>query len=255
MLQLRIAQGCGPTGRTLANLIRAAGHNVSGDNWQRADAVVCWGTGYTGQLPSLNRNAGRVNKLEELRRIQAAGLPTPALYTDRRVVMYPALGRQLHHHGGTDIKLALEANDVDFLLQQGAAQFFTGFVPSRTEYRFWVYRRRHLGAYEKVLAYPQERLRRWRVGRNYANGYAFRLMPEAAIPREGVDLAARTVDTLGLDFGAVDVLHGQDGRFYVLECNSAPGVEGEGRQVIQALARKIARWAGNNYPRRNGDLQ
>jgi glutathione synthase/RimK-type ligase-like ATP-grasp enzyme len=59
---------------------------------------------------------------------------------------------------------------------------------------------------------------------------------------------------LGLDFGAVDVLLGRDGKFYVLECNTAPGVEGEGRQVIQALARKIANWVKKGYPTRKEAL-
>jgi hypothetical protein len=50
---------------------------------------------------------------------------------------------------------------------------------------------------------------------------------------------------VSLDFGAVDILHGKDGHFYVLEVNTAPEVEGEGRQVIQSLADKIAAWEKN----------
>jgi D-alanine-D-alanine ligase-like ATP-grasp enzyme len=34
------------------------------------------------------------------------------------------------------------------------------------------------------------------------------------------------VNTLGLDFGAVDLIVAKDGRVYVLEVNTAPGIEG-----------------------------
>jgi len=76
---------------------------------------------------------------------------------------------------------------------------------------------------------------------------------EANIPRAAVELAGDALQAIGLDFGAVDILVGKDGQNYVLECNSAPGVEGDDRQVIRALARKIANWERNGFLRRNGD--
>jgi hypothetical protein len=144
--------------------------------------------------------------------------------------------------------LVLEPEDIPHRLRAGA-QFFTPYIRSQAEYRVWTYRGQHLGTYQKVLAHPE---RYKKVGRNYDNGFAFQLVREAQIPRAAVELASQAVEALALDFGAVDILHGRDGRFYVLEVNTAPGVEGEGRQVIQALARKIARWEELGYPARNG---
>lgn len=134
--------------------------------------------------------------------------------------------------------------------------YFTKLVPSSTEFRVWIYRRRHLGTYEKVLTYPEKRFNRKgrrRTGRNYRNGWTFELVQAENIPRPAVDLAIAAINALSLDFGAVDILKGLDGQYYVLEINCAPGVEGENRQVIQALAGKVANWVKRGCPKRKGE--
>jgi D-alanine-D-alanine ligase-like ATP-grasp enzyme len=40
--------------------------------------------------------------------------------------------------------------------------------------------------------------------------------------------AQKAVNALGLDFGAVDIIYnGHEDKYYVLEVNTAPGMEGE----------------------------
>jgi D-alanine-D-alanine ligase-like ATP-grasp enzyme len=39
-------------------------------------------------------------------------------------------------------------------------------------------------------------------------------------------LSVEAVAALGLDFGAVDIIEDKEGNFYVLEINTAPGLEG-----------------------------
>lgn len=240
MLDFQIAPGCGPTGRTLRDLVGPV----------RGRGVVCWGTGYAGELPSLNRNASRYNKLEQLRVLRDAGVLTVPFFERANLPQeaenYPLLGRQFHHHGGRDINLILQPGDARFC----AADFYTRYIPRQTEYRTWVYRRRHLGTYEKVLAHPE---RYQRIGANFRNGFAFRLVPGEAVPEQLKNVSSEVVQALGLDFGAVDILRGVDGRYYILELNSAPGVEGEDRFAIRGLAQKIQRWAQLGMPRRNGD--
>lgn len=249
MIELRVSRSSGPTGRVLQQLLQARGVRCG----PGADAVVCYGAGSGGRLPSLNGAAGRMDKFEQGLVMQRAGVRVPEHYNPVEAARlaqdhFPLLGRRIQHRGGTDITIALQVEDVPLRAAAGA-QFFTRFIPSRREFRVWTYRGRHLGTYEKVCVRPNQ----YRgIGRNYDNGFAFQLVREGDIPREGVAASSAAVSALNLDFGAVDMLLGKDGRFYVLEVNTAPGVEGPGRQAITLLADHISRWVTAGYPRRNG---
>lgn len=58
-------------------------------------------------------------------------------------------------------------------------------------------------------------------------------------PQPARDLAARAVEALGLQFGAVDLATRADGSLMVLEVNRAPGIEGGS---IQAYVKAIQSW-------------
>lgn len=237
MLNFRIAEGFSPTGTLLRKLV-GSGHVAQA-------GVVCWGRGYTGAEPTLNARAGQANKLQQLQKFKDAGILTPQFWTKvpSEPSDFPVLGRTLHHHGGKDIALLMQPGDATW----AHSDYFMRYVPRETEYRVWVYRRRHLGTYEKRQIAASKR-----IGANHRNGFSFQLLTSEAVPEALRDTSARAVDVLGLDFGAVDVLKGVDGKLYVLEVNSAPGVEGEGRQVIQALAAKIKKWEALKFPKRSG---
>jgi hypothetical protein len=108
--------------------------------------------------------------------------------------------------------------------------------------------------YEKVLTYPKKLGRKGRSREvwNWRNGYSYLFRRASEMPAELKLLGTRSVDALGLDFGAVDIIEGQDGQFYVLECNSAPGTEGP-RQGLTSLVNHIEKWARNGFKKRNGE--
>jgi glutathione synthase/RimK-type ligase-like ATP-grasp enzyme len=62
----------------------------------------------------------------------------------------------------------------------------------------------------------------WAV-RNLAGGFVYVAAEAGEGPPD--ELAIKAVAALGLDFGAVDVILGRDGQFYVLEVNTACGLE------------------------------
>jgi hypothetical protein len=253
MIELRVANGSRPTGRILEGLLQERNREIRQGRTgvrETVQAVVSYGVPYTGTVPSLNSQAGRLDKYEQGLALQKAGVSVvPHLTAEQaRRENRVLLARKRNHVGGKDIMLVLEPSDVDLRLRAGA-QFFTPYIPSAREYRVWIYRRQHLGTYQKVLAHPE---RYKKVGRNFDNGFAFNLVRSQDVPRDAVELASAAVEALQLDFGAVDVLQGRDGQFFVLEVNTAPGVEGENRQVIQALAEKIARWVEIGFPARKG---
>lgn len=266
MIEFRVARGCRPTGRLLAQLLREKGIRLAPEG-MRGNAVVSYGVRYTGILPCLNANAGARNKLEELQTFHASGVKAPQVYrfngfrmvngrgqeVIERDLQFPLFGRQTLHREGKDIMPALQMEDIKLRMAAGAS-FFTGYIPRETEYRVWIYRKRHGATYEKVMRYPEKYKY---FGCSYRNGFAFELCSDRPgstrpIPRDAVAVASDAVASLGLDFGAVDVLKGKDGGYYALEVNTAPGVEGA-RQSINFLADKIANWARLGYPRRNGD--
>jgi glutathione synthase/RimK-type ligase-like ATP-grasp enzyme len=253
MIHLRVAKGCQPTANILSQLLLKEGVQLG---YGEAKGVVCWGAGNPVAGPRiLNANCSAFNKLTQLKQLAAAGITivpiveTIPLWMHGRNPIFPILARKRNHVAGRDIILCRSPKGCRKALARGRA-YFTRFIPSSTEFRVWVYRKRHLGTYEKVLKYPWKKKG---VNRNYHNGYAFDLVKEAALPREAITIAIKAIAALGLDFGGVDILRGKDGHFYVLEVNTAPGVEGEGRQAIQLLAHRIARWEAAGYPARKDD--
>jgi len=55
--------------------------------------------------------------------------------------------------------------------------------------------------------------------------------------RDAIGIAKNAVDALGYDFGAPDIILGEDGSFYTLEVNSAPGLNDPG---VKKWASRIA---------------
>lgn len=250
MIELRAVKG--ETGVLLGQLLTEAGLHINTPG-EQAEAIVSYGVPVTSSaLPVLNGNAGRINKYEELQRLHSAGVLVPPHALDGRGLTFPILGRKFKHSKAKDIVPILQ-NDVEFQwrTQGGACDYFVQYIPRRREYRVWSYRRRPIAVYEKVMRYPE----RYSVGRtagigwNWGHGFAFEYYREA--PEELKRLGAQAVESVGLDFGAVDIIHGMDARLYVLECNSAPGVQAV-RHGISALAAKIVKWHNLGYPARKG---
>lgn len=212
---------------------------------------VCYGVGRAGAR-TLNANCSRFNKLQQAQMLkEGLGLGALSVFVtpeeaENAVANNPLFARTLVHSRGRDIKIALEPWQIRPLIASGS-QFFTAHVASRREFRVWTYRNRHLGTYEKVLRRPDACTR---LGRNFANGFDFSGIESDNVPQALKDISRQAIAALQLDFGAVDILQGLDGRYVVLEVNSAPGVSNERRRVIQGLAHRIARWAVNGCPER-----
>lgn len=258
-IEITVARGCAPTGRQLTEMLRAGGVAFA----PPTDARVSWGCNFQNpQIPTLNANAGGANKLLQLERLSTAGVQTVPFFrhplrndAPQQELRYPALARRIQHVGGNDVRICNNLQEATYFLRNGW-DFLSPVVPSQTEFRVWVYRRRHLASYEKVLAHPEWRRRYRRVrqfGRSYRLGWTTRLVPAEQVNRLAVDIAIRAVDVLQLDFGAVDVLLGTDGQPYVLEVNTGPGATDGSQFALAALADKIMNWVVGGYKRRNGE--
>jgi len=62
--------------------------------------------------------------------------------------------------------------------------------------------------------------------RNYGNGWVY-CREDLVLPADLLTQAKLAIRSLGLDFGAVDIIWNEkENKSYVLECNTAPGLEG-----------------------------
>lgn len=203
-------------------------------NQRDEDVVINWGAGDCG-YSALNEDLGYVpNKLHffdafgEMAELpdhwqNAEEIPDDA---------YPVVCRTiLNGHSGNGIVIANNADEIVY------APLYTKYIKKKDEYRV------HVGWDSEalsvvVIAVQQKRKRNdvevvnWQV-RNHANGFVY--CREDVNPPEAVTQAAKTVfEASGLCFGAVDVIWNEhEQRAYVLEINTAPGLEG---QTVQDYA-------------------
>jgi hypothetical protein len=250
VIELRIARGAQPTGQLLATLLTEKGLHLG----RGGEAIVSYGCQVDDSRPTLNANAGRLNKFEELTKLRTRGVTVPNFSLAGSDLTFPVLGRKFRHACGTDVVPILQ-NDKEFEWQRAACNYFVQYVARAREFRVWSYRRRCLAAYEKVMRYPERyRTGRPAVGWNWDRGFAFTFLPQEQRPQGLVDLGCRAVQAMDLDFGAVDVIQSTTGELFVLETNSAAGVQ-DVRQGIDGLANRIVRWVNLGYPRRSGSVE
>lgn len=247
MLELRANPG--PTGRLLRQMLAERGLLTGA-----ARGVVNYGYGGPSNLPALNSRAGTFDKLRELELLRAKGVATVPFSRSPMDLAAPVMGRSLHHTRGNDIVVYQVRPGQVGLRPARRHDFYTHLVPKQQEFRIWSFRRTVIGCYEKILTYPAKLGRRGRSREiwNYRNGYAYVFRRPEELSENLRQLARDSVDAVGLDFGAVDIIQDSRGRGFVLEVNSAPGQEGP-RQGITSLVNHIERWARGGFRRRNGE--
>lgn len=203
---------------------------------KRGHIILNWGNSVVPNWrnTALNRNvtilnkpecvALATNKLSSFYRWCEKGVAIPAFTANADVAKsWLREGRrvlarqQLSAHSGRGI-VVMESLD-DFV----NAPLYTLYIKKRWEFRIHVFQGR-------VIDYAQKRQRSGFEGgskyiRNLANGWVF--------CRDNIDhfedikqLAISATNALGLDFAAIDAIRTESGKNYILEANTAAGLEG-----------------------------
>lgn len=207
-------QRSAPTGRKLAAVLGLPARQR--DPFRGRDILLRWGNPQRPELTTVIQPAAAIaragNKLVALRTMRDAGVPVPDYTTEQPNDVDVWLGRSLNGFGGRDIKLPGDPAWTN-------VSFWTKYIPNRREYRIHVVNGNVIRVQRKYLDFPEQHDNHY--VQNYAQGYRFRT-PAQRLHQNRLDAATGAVAALGLDFGAVDLLVGQDNNPYVLEVNTAP---------------------------------
>lgn len=162
------------------------------------------------------------NKLLTFQRLQERGVSIPEYTCDREIARRwgCVVARQvLTGSGGKGITLCSKHQEIP------EAPLYVCYVKKSAEYRVHVFR-------GQVIDIQEKRKRRDFEGtvdtkiRNHNKGWVF-CRDDVHAPDSVIQQALRAVEALGLDFGAVDVIYNRHyNRAFVLEVNTAPGLEG-----------------------------
>lgn len=134
-------------------------------------------------------------------------------------------------HSGAGIIIVEEGQEIP------DAPLYTKYVFKVKEYRVHATCNGVIDTQRKVRDPDVEPLS-WKV-RSHANGFIFQ-RANIKPSEERDNLAISAVKTLGLDFGAVDIVQDKDGKLYVLEVNTAPGLEGQTVEAYTAALKELA---------------
>lgn len=192
------------------------------------------------------------NKLEAYMYMLDAGVMIPTFTVDREVAQtwwddgYIVICRtMLRASRGRGMVLASQAAGVPLV----NAELYTMYVKKADEYRIHCMR-------GEIIDVQQKRRRRGHEDTNYKvrsynNGWVF-CHEDVHAPECVGDNALRAVNSLGLDFGAVDVgYNNYAAEPTVYEVNSAPGIEGQTLDnYYEALLNIYPEIRGGAYQRR-----
>lgn len=245
MLRIRVAACSKESSEWFSRALESRGIETTLERGHNPSAVVCYGFGYElgarPNIPILNANAGSFSKLSHLKMMRDNGVQTiPFAETpaDASRLRFPLLARVNSDGDGKDIVPIFQPDEIPWRIAAGA-RYFSQYVPRDKEYRFWVYRENILGTYVKTMRHPE---RYKGIGANAKDGFIHEFVDRSASPRSLWPIAINAVRAVGLDFGGVDLLLGQDGSPYVLEVNSAPGANGPRAVGLQHLADNVSEW-------------
>jgi len=110
-------------------------------------------------------------------------------------------------------------------LDNRPAPLYTKYIPKKLEYRVHFALGNIIDVQRKIRD-PNREPTTWKV-RSHDNGFIFaRNGVRDAMPQSIITQAEAVMRHSGLDFGAVDIIYNRDQGAFVLEVNTAPGLEG-----------------------------
>jgi glutathione synthase/RimK-type ligase-like ATP-grasp enzyme len=201
--------------------------------------VVNWGNtaGIRLEAPARVLNqplaiAKAVDKIVAFRTMKEADVRVPEFTQEKPTVGKGAIwfARTVLRGSGGEGIVAIRPGD-----SVPDAPLYVQYIQKLVEFRLHVVAGKVIFAQQKRRKTEAEQDKDQKLIRNHANGWVFCPVSLDEVSEDAKDVAVRGVASLGLDFGAVDLVIGKrDNLAYVLEVNTAPGLQSEG--LINAYA-------------------
>ena len=213
-----LREALGPLARRSSTITNVPRQYRTVINWGNSAPLAGGRRAVILNKPEVIPNA--TDKLTAFAMMQAQGVRVPKFVTELTTVEGIWLARTIiTGHSGEGI----------VVLRQGDAivdaPLYTQYIPKRQEFRLHVVGKRVIFVQEKRRERGAEQTRDERLIRSHANAWIY-CEQNVEYTEEMGDQAVNAVQALGLDFGAVDVvLHKETQQPYVLEVNTAPGLE------------------------------
>ena len=174
-----------------------------------------------------------INKLKSLVVLSKNGVKTIPFWTNFNDIprtSFPVFRRRLQHSRGNDIKILMDKTD------RQVGDFYTQQITNWREYRCHIMfgqcvrlsskqKKREEELTEEEIFHPIIRSfhRGWKVLDHFKH--------YKKVENEMINLCIRAMRTMGLDFGAIDVIVDENRVPHIMEVNTAPHLNELGRQM------------------------
>jgi hypothetical protein len=212
-------------------------------NWGNSELPGWWNanTGVTLNVPDAVGKATDKRLffriIRGLSETEAAPRAVPSCEDHNQVLQWLADGHYvvartvLRGHSGSGIIIIEKESDIV------DAPLYTKYIPKKVEYRLHFMNGELIDSQKKIRN-PHQEVKSWQV-RSHDNGFMF-VRNGVVVTDDAIAQGKLVMAALGLDFGAVDIIvSSKTKQAFVLEVNTAPGLEGQTIQSYANAFRKI----------------
>ncbi len=193
------------------------------------DLAINWGSPQfemTQPCKTLN-NCKKLNKIDLFQRLENTDINIPNYGVNSTPDKYPVLLRNRNGYGGTDIILC---NNIDEYYEMGYTRdFWVEFIDKKYEFRVHVFCNDVISITRKV---PQNADDEIPIAWNHDFGYSQVSYNNKFVEMALTNIALNLQEYIEYDFYTIDVIADKQGKFYILEINTASGISADTRTDI-----------------------
>jgi len=188
----------------------------------------CSRLNYSGEVLNKPEAVGKaVNKHLALQILEDYEVPTPLISEEEALELIEegerVVGRKTYHMKGRGFWLLRYPHRLRRAKRLGAT-YFLRYIEDAREFRVHIVGDKSIKISEKIKPYGV-------IKANHDNGTIFQYPEDFNHKKTLRRIAKESIEALGLDFGAVDILW-KDDEFFVIEVNTAPALTDENSDTL-----------------------